>query len=31
MDVTAKSSAVAKRTPRSLRPSHKLRSYLDNR
>ena len=30
MDVTAKPAAAAKRTPRSLRRSHKLRTYLDN-
>jgi len=30
MDVTTKSAAAAKRAPRSLRRSHKLRTYLDN-
>jgi hypothetical protein len=30
MDVTTKSAATAQREPRSLRRSHKLRTYLDN-
>jgi len=30
MNMTTKSVAAAKRTPRSLRQSHKLRTYLDN-
>jgi hypothetical protein len=29
-DATMKSVAIAKRTPRRLRRSHKLRTYLDN-
>jgi hypothetical protein len=30
MDVTTTSAAGAQRTPRSMRHSHKLRTYLDN-